>query len=105
LGFPDRYPPHNMYMQIWIYGGAAAMIGTILLFGSILVIQFNQLSKDKSAWIGIVLILWVVLHGMFENIIIENYRISMLLWLMISLLLWNYKELSVPGVKNEEQYA
>ena len=105
LGFPDRYPPHNMYMQIWIYGGAAAMIGTILLFGSVLISQFNLLKIYKDAWIGIVLILWIVLHGMFENIIIENYRISMLLWLMISLLLWNYKELSVPGVNNEEQYA
>jgi hypothetical protein len=91
LGFPKGYPPHNIFLQVWLYGGILALSGLLLLFGAVFYHSFQllRLRCHPEMWVPILLLLWVVIQGMFTNLFLCNYRIAMLLWLVISLFLYS----------------
>jgi hypothetical protein len=95
LGFPRGFPPHNLLLQVWVYGGLIAVIGLIWIFGTILFQLFRQLRLDQDMWVPIVLVSWVIIQAMFTNLVIGDYRIAMLLWLVVPLFLWSSRH----GVK------
>lgn len=83
LKFPDGFPPHNMFLMTWIYGGLPALLGLIWLFTTVLYRLFRQLKNDYDMRIPIVLISGLIIQSMFTNLIILNFRIAMFLWLAI----------------------
>lgn len=97
IGFPRGLPPHNIVFQIWIYGGLASLAGLIWLLGAVLVGLFRQLSHDHDIWLPIVLLSWLIIQSMFTNLLIGNFRIAMLFWLVVSMFLWP------PGQTEDEE--
>jgi len=93
LGFPAGYPPHNMFLQCWIYGGVTAVSGLVLLFGAAFHQLFQQLKHSHDLWLPIVLLCWILIQSMFLNFIIGDFRIAMLLWLMVPLFLFSRRHI------------
>ncbi len=97
LGFLKGFPPHNIPLQAWVYGGIIAMIGLIWLFGIVFYKLFRQLRHNPDTWLPIVLLIWVVIQAMFTNLFIGDFRIAILLWMVVSLFLW------APDQTNNEE--
>jgi hypothetical protein len=87
LSFPKGYPPQNMFLQAWIFGGISAIAGLILLFSNVLYVSLKHLKKDQDMWLPIVITLWVIIQAMFTNFMIGNFRVAMLFWLSVMLFL------------------
>lgn len=97
FGFIKGLPPHNILLQIWLYGGLMGFIGLVWAFTNAFSSSFKQMKCDRELWLPIVLLSWVVVQGMLTNLFLANFRIAMLLWLVVSLLLW-----STPHDKSKE---
>ncbi|MDH4027769.1 MAG: O-antigen ligase family protein, partial [Nitrospirota bacterium] len=83
LDFPDGFPPHNMFLMTWIYGGLPALFGLVWLFATIPYRLFRRSGNNHDNWLPIVIISWIIIQGSFIDLMIVNFRVSMLLWLII----------------------
>lgn len=92
LGFPSGYPPHNMFLQSWIYGGLTAISGLVLLFGAALFQVFRRLRYERDLLLPLAVLCWLLIQSMFLNFIIGDFRIAMLLWLIIALFLFSRRQ-------------
>jgi O-antigen ligase len=88
FNFPGDAPPHNFLLQIWLYGGIIAVLGFIWMIGSVFIKLFRRLKHSQDMWLPIVILFWVLIQSMFTNLIFADFRIAMILWLVISLFLW-----------------
>jgi hypothetical protein len=70
-GIPERFPPHNMFIVEWTFGGWAAVIILVLYVVALgrLLLRVARTSADRTfVWYAGAAFAWIMLQGLGENI-------------------------------------
>jgi len=77
--------PHNLYLAFWLYTGLIGLVGffwlIILLFRAI----FAQQKNPNLKFMGLGIMLYILLHGLFDTTYFKN-DLAVIFWLLFALL-------------------
>ncbi|TWT03601.1 O-antigen ligase [Planomicrobium sp. CPCC 101079] len=85
-----NYPPHNIFIQVWVWGGVLSFISFLILLGYSLVVSILKYrKKEELVLVSIASISIVIFQGFVQNFFLVDFRISCLFFFIIGLCLYN----------------